>query len=305
MRHEIHYPSSSIRDFRAAEGLNGGQIGDPVTLVNVTETEYMYKYNGFEYQDELGLGWYDYMARNYDPAIGRWVVQDPIVHHSMSPYNSFDNNPVFWADPSGADAESRLKDIFNRSQDGDVWTADESGTLTNNRNGETSECDDCKANKGLLKGQVATRGSWGIGLLDQFTDAFSGMYNSYEFFVEGDNHFLLGPQLAGNINFDGIGIGLNVRNNMLEDSTQGNVGTVYRDELGLTFGLVSYQYLHRDTGAGPGTSEKTIETSHTIGIGPVQFGTKDGKPFIGTGVKFRNGFILGVVLGGSMGIRKK
>ena len=54
---KVHYPSSSIRDFRAAEGLNGGQIGDPVELVNVTETEYMYKYNGQEWQDELGLGW--------------------------------------------------------------------------------------------------------------------------------------------------------------------------------------------------------------------------------------------------------
>ena len=26
--------------------------------------------------------------------------------NSMNPYNAFDNNPVFWADPSGADAES-------------------------------------------------------------------------------------------------------------------------------------------------------------------------------------------------------
>ena len=29
----------------------------------------------------------------------------PIVHHGLSPYNAFDNNPVFWADPSGADSE--------------------------------------------------------------------------------------------------------------------------------------------------------------------------------------------------------
>lgn len=42
-----------------------------------------------------------------------------------------------------------------------------------------------------------------------------------------------------------------------------------------------------------------------MGIGPVQFGTKDGKPFIGAGVGFKAGFIGGVVLGGSMGIRKK
>jgi len=42
--------------------------------------------------------------RQFDPAIARWVVQDPVTHHSMSPYTGFDNNPIYWADPSGADA---------------------------------------------------------------------------------------------------------------------------------------------------------------------------------------------------------
>jgi RHS repeat-associated protein len=65
---------------------------------------YQYKYNGKELQDELGLNMYAMDARLYDPAIGRWTVQDPITHHSMSPYNAFDGNPVYWADPSGADA---------------------------------------------------------------------------------------------------------------------------------------------------------------------------------------------------------
>ncbi len=43
--------------------------------------------------------------RQYDPAIARWVVQDPVLHESMSPYNGFDNNPIYWADPSGGDGE--------------------------------------------------------------------------------------------------------------------------------------------------------------------------------------------------------
>ena len=66
---------------------------------------YQYKYNGKELQTELGLNMYDMDMRDYDPAIGRWVNQDPIIHYSMSPYTAFDNNPVFFADPSGADAE--------------------------------------------------------------------------------------------------------------------------------------------------------------------------------------------------------
>src|SRR5690606_16252621 len=42
--------------------------------------------------------------RQYDPAIGRWTVMDPVTHHDYSPYSAFDNNPVYWSDPSGADA---------------------------------------------------------------------------------------------------------------------------------------------------------------------------------------------------------
>lgn len=93
-------------------------------VIKVPRLPYQYKYNGKEFQDELGLNMYDMDMRDYDPAIGRWVVQDPVVHHNFSSYNAFDNNPVFWADPSGADSQ-RIRD-FNgkwhtlRSEDFDT-----------------------------------------------------------------------------------------------------------------------------------------------------------------------------------------
>src|SRR5690606_17229741 len=66
---------------------------------------YKYKYNGKEYEDALGLNIYEMDLRQLDPAIGRWTVMDPVTHHDYSPYSAFDNNPVYWSDPSGADAD--------------------------------------------------------------------------------------------------------------------------------------------------------------------------------------------------------
>ncbi len=63
-----------------------------------------WKYNGKEFEEALGLNLYEMDMRQYDPAIARWTSIDPITHHSMSTYTAFDNNPVFWADPSGANS---------------------------------------------------------------------------------------------------------------------------------------------------------------------------------------------------------
>src|SRR5690554_4738762 len=107
LRHEVHYPSGNRLDFHPSTTLNGGQIGDPVQLINVTKTEYMYKFNGKELQDELGLDWYDYHARNYDPAIGRWMNIDPLseVSRRWSPYTYVYDNPLIYTDPDGMKAE--------------------------------------------------------------------------------------------------------------------------------------------------------------------------------------------------------
>lgn len=60
-------------------------------------------YNGKELQKDLGISWYDYGWRNYDPAIARWNQVDPFVDHyeDWSPYNYVQDNPVSRTDPDG------------------------------------------------------------------------------------------------------------------------------------------------------------------------------------------------------------
>ena len=62
-----------------------------------------YKYNGKELDRKDGLDWYDYGARYYDAALGRWHVVDPMSekYYGVSPYLYCANNPILLVDPNG------------------------------------------------------------------------------------------------------------------------------------------------------------------------------------------------------------
>ncbi|MEO9803165.1 MAG: DUF6443 domain-containing protein [Reichenbachiella sp.] len=62
-----------------------------------------FKYNSKEKIDALGIDWYHYGARFYDPALGRWHVidQDAENYMAYTPYNYVGSNPIRRIDPDG------------------------------------------------------------------------------------------------------------------------------------------------------------------------------------------------------------
>ncbi len=89
-----------------------------------------------ELEQALGVNMMEMEMRQFDAAIGRWIVQDPIIHHDFSPYNSFDNNPIFWADPSGANSEDP-KLIGSSHHNGGTFN---NGIKSSNGGGENNCC---------------------------------------------------------------------------------------------------------------------------------------------------------------------
>ena len=126
LRHGVYVPSNK-KEFTLK-----GEANLPI-LEQVRKTEYQYKYNSKEWQDELGLDMYDYGARNYDPAIGRWMNMDPLAEKfvPLSPYSYVANNPIIFIDiqgkiignPDGADTK-RMQAILSKTETGrQVWNS--------------------------------------------------------------------------------------------------------------------------------------------------------------------------------------
>jgi len=69
----------------------------------ITTSSQPYKYNGKELDRMYGLDWYDYEARMYDSALGRFMVMDPMAEemYSWSTYTYCLDNPIKHVDKDG------------------------------------------------------------------------------------------------------------------------------------------------------------------------------------------------------------
>jgi RHS repeat-associated protein len=78
-------------------------LGGPIAQYSSSTSIQPVKFQGKEWGASKGLNLYDFGARRYDPATGRWISQDPLAekYYAHSPYLFCAANPVKFVDPEG------------------------------------------------------------------------------------------------------------------------------------------------------------------------------------------------------------
>ena len=129
-----------------------------------------YLYNGKELQGDGGLDLYDYGARFYDPALGRWHSVDPSADENgqevASPYCYVGNNPILRIDPDGRIWDDQVNDqkIADRIQNG----------IKDRLSAENSNLESANKTVAKLEAKIAEKGS-SRGLESRLSNAKDGI----------------------------------------------------------------------------------------------------------------------------------
>ncbi len=185
-------------------------------MLNNGPTE-KYLYNGKERIADFALNWYDYGARWYDPAVGRWGQVDPLagIYASSSPYNYGLGNPIRFIDPDGRRVTSDQDlDVAEGGMGVDPYYDWSSGSYKE-KGGSEVNWDYVQNyiinNEPSIDATIANEAGFGSKQLGEITNNIADIYAANIGFGENLFRFnILSPGEAQNLDFvdDGVFVAL-------------------------------------------------------------------------------------------------
>ena len=159
-----------------------------VVSANSNSVASKFKYNSKELEESLGYGMYEYEARHYDPALGRFMTVDPLAedYNFQSTYAYAMNSPIFFIDKLGmgadwiretnadgsitytAEAGDSALTLYQQHGEKDGFTAEEAIDIVEEgvgRKNYTRESD------GMLMSNVEVGDSFSIGTVEEVSES--------------------------------------------------------------------------------------------------------------------------------------
>ncbi len=170
-------------------------------------SNYNYKFQGKELQQENNITMYDFGSRLYDPAVGRWFSTDP-QNQFDSPYLAMGNNPISMVDPNG---EYAIGTSLIAGAIAGAYLGMMTGMMANQMQGKKFS-DSGNIIKGTTKGAVEGAIFGVNGVIGSAIDTFTFGYSSLDIPVTDNFSITLSPALV--VGSDSSSIGINATGNL-------------------------------------------------------------------------------------------